>query len=736
MYKCKFKKIVAIILVLGLIFSLTPPVDAKRNKGRKAGRRINNIVNIVRTLREIRRLTRPPAASTDCKFEKGDVILRRMDLDEVRAWISATALLVNPGLAVVLWRFTSQLSLAGHSGLYMEWEPDEKSDPAIKKNHKTIESHAQGPDYDNFENFVKIKHFWGVRTSNRLDDEDRRDIVGAAKSQISEDIGYDFFSDYKSPGKSFRCDGLIEWAYEKVGIDIIQNDWWCVKKGHNLLCARKQLDALDAQNNALFPVLAFGSKEKPDEPIYIDDEPVPLEDGKYKVHGDKVEVKIYASDIDDNNDGSGITRLELWVGEPDDTPRNMPGFRIMSDEDDKDYPDWHDYTYYWDTTKKDEQGDPLFPNGDYTLKAIAFDQAGNTKETYINVKIEELPYYFHVQLSPEYVETGSPSSQTQTFTIKVQCYNYGTSVNPPPEGMVNKLSGTESWVKKADGEWEKEKINPDCQPPEAGWAKSDYTGEVSLGILETQGYELYAGGEKLETLELADGAGTISGVVIKAKDGDISNDRLFLIISASDGAGSGNNALMVNPILVSVSIYDDDQSRTSPVGKAIYVNDSGEDASAERVWTKALDSWNDEEWWYYPNFIVSFWNQIIFFSKEGADLYECGIWADKAKLTVDLTGYDPADYLSAKLVVKPTIEGTPPTYKYYNEQGWTEDEYNTLKDMKSELGKVWISTEYYAPTYTPLRLDNPPHPIPPEYMTTRINGYRARFYIVLIPKMP
>ncbi|MDO9465204.1 MAG: hypothetical protein Q7J67_07910 [bacterium] len=178
-------------------------------------------------------------------------------------------------------------------------------------------------------------------------------------------------------------------------------------------------------------------------------------------------------------------------------------------------------------------------------------------------EMEEIPpYYFHVQLSPEYVETGSPVLQTETFTIKVQCYNYGTSETKPEvegERYVDKKEGTESWwhyvnVGESIDEWRKEKINPNCIAPEE-WEKNDYTGEVSFGI-NTSGYELYVGGEKLETLELVDGTGSISGVVIKAEDGNIGDNHLFLIISASDGTGNGNNALMVNPIVISPSLIE------------------------------------------------------------------------------------------------------------------------------------------------------------------------------------
>jgi len=594
-----------------MFISVTHVIAAKggQGKGRGQGRKpedrgksrviIDNIVGLRRTIPVAWKFPEIPKVSGDgVTFEKGDAIYRNFDMSGITQWIDII-LFAKPIEKMILKKTIERFRKMGHAGLYNYWEPDELNKPEIRASHKTIESLAEGPSHNDFQTFLDTKDFWGVRTSDQLDAKDRRDIIDAAKDQVDPEIDYDFFEGYRSPGVSFRCDGLVEWCYETVGIDIVPDpDWWCVKKGRNLLAPNIQFRNLQEQNKAKFSTLTFGKEDEQGQKIYgpieIDGEEIePEEDGKYNVHGEEVEVKIYANDIDDDSDGSGIARLELWVGEQDDTPDEMPGLRLLRDN--TDYPADNDYAYTWDTTEKDDHGEPLFPNGDYTLKAIAFDQAGNTKETYINVKIEELPYYFHVQLSPEYVETGSPVSQTETFTITVQCYNYGTSVNPPPEGMVNKLSGTESYVKNDDDEWRKEKINPDCTVPEE-WEKSDYAGEVSFGIANiiNSAYELYAGGEKLETLELADGAGTISGAVIKAEDGDIGDNHLFLIISASDGAGDGNGALMVNPIVIGGYVTDYKQKRMS---KYSGHPDDWSEGWFNDEWSRALNGWYQGDYW-------------------------------------------------------------------------------------------------------------------------------------------
>lgn len=302
-------------------------------------------------------------------FEKGDCIFRKLD-------------------------FTFAY-LLGHAGLYWHWAPRPGQitpDPNIWGDHITMEELgvAWTPreprkfgqlDYHNFKKFYETAGFWGVG-AHKLHYLDRQKLVDIAKAQTELHPRFGFWGDYKRPGISFRCDGFVEWCYEQVGLDIVPNDWWKPMRGRNWLTPARQW-----YNSAVrigkFEELRYGTKENPaDVILLIDGEIAPIEEGRYKVSGE-VEVKVYASDLDKDNDGSGITRLELWIGEPDDTPSEMPGYRLL--EDDTDYPNtsddrcWHDYTYTWNTTE--------FPNGNYSLKTIAFDQAGNTKSAYCEIKI-------------------------------------------------------------------------------------------------------------------------------------------------------------------------------------------------------------------------------------------------------------------------------------------------------------------------------------------------------------
>lgn len=175
--------------------------------------------------------------------------------------------------------------------------------------------------------------------------------------------------------------------------------------------------------------------------------------------------------------------------------------------------------------------------------------------------------------------------------------------------------------------------------------------------------------------------------------------------------------------LISISIYDD--GATSPLlknGRAVL------QLTENDAWSGALVSWNSATYAYEPRFAAMAYNLI----SGGGTNWRATIRIFKVKLTADLTAYNPTDYEVANLVIKPTTYGGyAGITSYYNDQGWIENYYNFLKDIKSELGNVWTSTELYAPNFTPLR--------PP---ANQANGYWAQeetegyqgFYIALIPK--
>ncbi|MDO9464337.1 MAG: GLUG motif-containing protein [bacterium] len=143
---------------------------------------------------------------------------------------------------------------------------------------------------------------------------------------------------------------------------------------------KKQMNYLATefeQYTPQFDLIKFGELE---DVICIDGEPVePDQDGYYHINKN-CSVKTY---VCDGEYGSGIARFELWLGEPDDTPEKQgeednTGTRLYKNNEKHELYNW--YNFDWDISD--------VKSGDYKVYAKAFDQAGNTKETYINVKIE------------------------------------------------------------------------------------------------------------------------------------------------------------------------------------------------------------------------------------------------------------------------------------------------------------------------------------------------------------
>ena len=160
----------------------------------------------------------------------------------------------------------------------------------------------------------------------------------------------------------------------------------------------------------------------------------------------------------------------------------------------------------------------------------------------------------------------------------------------------------------------------------------------------------------------------------------------------------GNNSLIVNPILVPISNYHTLKKEWTA---QTYL------ASPEEAWEYALSHWNELSWEAHA--LADMYLEGLMYRYY--DTYMAQIKAWKSRLTVDLSSYSSNDYLSADLVVSPRRRPDAPNYHeyYYNEQGWIENKWNFLKDVKGELGTVWISEDYYASSYTPLIAPTPPH---------------------------
>ena len=116
-----------------------------------------------------------------------------------------------------------------------------------------------------------------------------------------------------------------------------------------------------------------------------------------------------------------------------------------------------------------------------------------------------------------------------------------------------------------------------------------------------------------------------------------------------------------------------------------------------------------------------------------AGSYHAIIEAHKAQITRDLSGYDPNDYISAHLVVKPTKPSYSiyaPERVYYCEHGWIEGEYNFLEDITGELGTDWTSVDVYGPPFT---TSKPLLGTEKGWDAGGRRTYHYKFYIELIP---
>ena len=140
--------------------------------------------------------------------------------------------------------------------------------------------------------------------------------------------------------------------------------------------------------------------------------------------------------------------------------------------------------------------------------------------------------------------------------------------------------------------------------------------------------------------------------------------------------------------------------------------------------------WTAPNWYYRLGFAMYFW-----YDAGSGTPYQAIIEAHKAQITRDLSGYDPNDYVSAHLVVKPTKSNYDIHYgltkAYYNEHGWIEDEYNFLEDITSELGTNWTSTDIYGPPFT---TSKPSLGTEKGWDAGGQRTYQYKFYIELIPK--
>ncbi|MFH1548866.1 MAG: hypothetical protein ABID32_06145 [Candidatus Omnitrophota bacterium] len=290
----------------------------------------------------------------------------------------------------------------GHAGVFYGWPfafggdpsnriipltPIEEANPQNLSQYATVE--ALGGSYpfvgkSNIASFLsRGATFWGVHTAD-LTYLQRNQIVNTAKNQLG--CKYHFFWGYKSPGVSFRCDGLVEYCYEQAGVDLVPGDTWNPKTA--LLPWRHLLTPKNQMNSPLLSGRSFAELEtlELDSILQNNEQVEPDSNGVYYVcdrpgRQDVVTIKVNA---DGGGDGSGVRMADFWVGKPDDTPDifegNDGGKRIEID----DHKEAVGGIYKADWIIDD------FGLGEYTLYILAYDQAGNMGDVMVQVEIIEI----------------------------------------------------------------------------------------------------------------------------------------------------------------------------------------------------------------------------------------------------------------------------------------------------------------------------------------------------------
>lgn len=251
----------------------------------------------------------------------------------------------------------------GHTAIYYGW--DRVGDPNKRENHLIIESDSSwstlpepGVMVNTYSDLYN-KGYKGAGTLN-LYAEERQRVVDFANSRRG--YKYAFTKGYKDQTietkfyKTYRCDGLAEHAYEvarnNYGI-VIDTHWnGALPQG---LYPYKQQEIMGE---------ALGMKPSIDIPIVT---PSENKDGKYHIK-DKVVIKC--DDVSDGERGSGIAKVEFWLGDLSTTPQDIIETGTKIGQDTKEVLIKGDYSYEWNTA--------AIKNGDYLLYAKAFDQAGNT----------------------------------------------------------------------------------------------------------------------------------------------------------------------------------------------------------------------------------------------------------------------------------------------------------------------------------------------------------------------
>ncbi len=255
----------------------------------------------------------------------------------------------------------------GHAALYRDWNVSGNTQvSSVEMNqHRIIEMQRDGMNTDRTfhrftDNFWGTGYYVGLPGLRKLSDSQRRAIIATALTFTNAEYG--FFSNdawimggYKDPHHNpprFRCDGLVEYCYEIA----LGHNW---KPGNN-----DGIVPNDTYRN-MWPALQY----KYLTPRTLGEKPsikVKNSAGNMIKEGDIISNRHVIVEATDGNEGSGLSRLEVWKGLP-----NKGGTEVESLRNNTNYDVGHTYSIH-------------LPGGEIYIRV--FDQAGNESLFKVNVK--------------------------------------------------------------------------------------------------------------------------------------------------------------------------------------------------------------------------------------------------------------------------------------------------------------------------------------------------------------
>ena len=242
-------------------------------------------------------------ATAQYEFEKGDSIYRRAD--------DFFEKILGPVVGS---------NDVGHAALYRDWHVSDDTQvlSVEMKQHRIIEMQSDGMHTEtSFHTFHRsIDNFWGTGyyvsspDLKKLSDSQRRAIIATALTL--NDAEYGFLSNnapvmggYKDPFRNpprFRCDGLVEYCYELA----LGHDWKPGKNGGIVP---------NDTYKTMWPALQYTyltPRTQGEKPSIIVKDSV----GKKISEGDTISVNRVMVEATDGDEGSGLSRLEVWKGTP------------------------------------------------------------------------------------------------------------------------------------------------------------------------------------------------------------------------------------------------------------------------------------------------------------------------------------------------------------------------------------------------------------------------------------